>query len=1048
MNTKKLHINDEYNGFSVLDISPISDYKSEGIWLRHNETGLEIFHMYNEDSENLFSLAFKTIPNDSTGLAHILEHSVLCGSKNYPLKDPFIRMANQSVKTFLNAMTFPDKTVYPASSTLESDYFNLFSVYTDAVFFPLLKKEVFLQEAHRLALSDDGSIAIQGVVFNEMMGNYSSFDSMLQEKIAQTILPGTTYAHDSGGDPREIPNISYEDFLAFHKRFYHPSNCRLFLYGNIPTTKQIDFLDEKLLSKFQSKNILFDQMVYAKQDEILCAQTQVKAFDEPQIHECIGPNIKDESLESGDSVVLSWLMGFTSDPNAYMEALLLTELLLGHDGAPLSKALIESGLGEDLEPAIGLESELRYLIFTAGMRGVKKNKAAELEKLILDTIRKLIKEGIPKDEIEAALLSVDFADREIKRVNGPFSIVLMRRCLRGWLNESHPAQTLQNRTVFTKIKKKIEEDANYLQKLLEKYFITNQHRTRLTMTPDVLFEKEIHENIAAHTKRIYESYIDEYIEKKGLDKAKLQGKKEVDKIIRNIIKEENQALQVFQTEEEGDALLALLPHLKPIDLDPNIEIIESKKEKIQGIPSFLHEQEVNGILYFTLGFPCDLLEAKDFLLLPFFCMAITNSGFGDFDWAKASSKLAQVTGGFSANPLTGPVCQEFKKSLAIIDEEGKSLLNEEEIENRLYDTDPSLGRSWVLFKMKTIDSKVQEALRLIFTCIRDADFSDEKRIKDLVIEYKNGLISSIIPGGTAYAVSRANAFFSKTTAIEEIWSGLTQVSFVKELESLPIETLIASLQRIKQKVLESGAIINLVIEKESMPRIVQEVEDNLKEFFPNLGAPKKPRFINSEAFFELMQFSPKTNERIESFVLPTQIGFAASCFSIPYTNIEMEIAIGLLAHYLTNTVFWAQIRTMGGAYGAQAFYNTLESLFITATFRDPNPEKSLEIFKEACKKLFTTKLDISSIEKLITGSYSKIVQPKTPSLKGSLGFFRNLYGISDESRKIRMNCLLNMDEKTLQKAGKQIELSLTSVYSAVISQKAVSNTGKIIDFSV
>ena len=266
MNEKMLHINDVYNGFTVLDISPILDYKSEGIWLRHNETGLEIFHMYNDDSENLFSFAFKTIPSDSTGLAHIMEHSVLCGSKNYPLKDPFIRMANQSVKTFLNAMTFPDKTVYPASSTVEADYFNLMAVYADAVFFPLLKKEIFMQEAHRLALGEDGAVSIQGVVFNEMMGNYSSFDSMVQEKIVQTILPGTTYAFDSGGDPREIPLLSYERFLDFHKTFYQPSNCRLFLYGNIPTTKQIDFLNEKVLSQFKTATNPFSQMFLSKQD--------------------------------------------------------------------------------------------------------------------------------------------------------------------------------------------------------------------------------------------------------------------------------------------------------------------------------------------------------------------------------------------------------------------------------------------------------------------------------------------------------------------------------------------------------------------------------------------------------------------------------------------------------------------------------------------------------------------------------------------------------------------------------------------------------------
>lgn len=1047
MNEKMLHINDVYNGFTVLDISPILDYKSEGIWLRHNETGLEIFHMYNDDSENLFSFAFKTIPSDSTGLAHIMEHSVLCGSKNYPLKDPFIRMANQSVKTFLNAMTFPDKTVYPASSTVEADYFNLMAVYADAVFFPLLKKEIFMQEAHRLALGEDGAVSIQGVVFNEMMGNYSSFDSMVQEKIVQTILPGTTYAFDSGGDPREIPLLSYERFLDFHKTFYQPSNCRLFLYGNIPTTKQIDFLNEKVLSQFKTATNPFSQMFLSKQDSDFCAQTQVRAFTAPQNHVCYGPSVKGAGSENGDSLLLTWLLGFTSDPQSYMESLFLAELLLGHDGAPLAKALIESGLGEDLEPASGIETDLRYILFTAGMRGVKKNKEEEIEALILETIEKLIRDGIPQDEIEAALMSVDFADREIKRVNGPFSIVLMRRCLRGWLNESHPAKTLQNRSTFAAIKKRIYEDDSYLAKLLEKYFIKNQHRVRLIMKSSPDFEKEIQEKVALETKRLFENYVELYVEKKGISKTETQSIKEIDEKIRSIIQKENEDLASFQEAEEDDSLLSLLPHLKPKDLDPSIDIIETKRREIQNIPTFLHEQEVNGILYFTLGFPCDLLEAKDYLLLPFFCMAASNSGFDSLDWAEASSKLAQATGGFSASPLSSPIDEELKRSLGIVDENGKTILLEEDATERLYKADPSLGRSWIFFKMKTLEEKSLKALELVFSCIKNVDFSDKKRIEDLLIEYKNGLVSSIIPGGTAYAVSRANCFFSRETAIDEIWSGLTQIAFIKELSKKSIDEVIQSLLNIKKQLLESGAIINIIAEKQSMPRLISEVEKGMQDFFPEVQAPKKPRLQKDEAFFDLIRFLPDTDDKTEVFILPTQVGFAASCFSMRGDEKE-QVAISVLAHYLTNTAFWAQIRTMGGAYGAQAFYNTLEAVFLCASFRDPNPERSLRVFIDECKKLSSLSFDTNLIEKLITGSYSKEIQPKTPSIKGSLGFIRSLYGINDEKRQRRMQYLLEMDEETLKKVSKDIAHSLFDMYSAVINQKALSKTGKNIHFDV
>ena len=244
----ELKENEIYNGFKVLSISQIPAYDSVGIFLKHEKTGLEIFHMVNNDVENLFAFGFKTPSFDSCGTAHILEHSVLCGSKNYPLKDPFIRLSNQSVKTFLNAMTFPDKTVYPASSLNETDYFNLMAVYGDAVFFPLLTKETFMQEGHRLEFDKNGKLQFQGVVFNEMKGDYSSLNNVITTYMTESLFPDASYSHDSGGEPTTIPELTYEKFKEFHKIYYHPSNCKLFLCGNISTKKQLDFINEKFLS--------------------------------------------------------------------------------------------------------------------------------------------------------------------------------------------------------------------------------------------------------------------------------------------------------------------------------------------------------------------------------------------------------------------------------------------------------------------------------------------------------------------------------------------------------------------------------------------------------------------------------------------------------------------------------------------------------------------------------------------------------------------------------------------------------------------------------
>ncbi|MBO7613171.1 MAG: insulinase family protein, partial [Treponema sp.] len=348
-------------GFKVLDRSSVPEMNGEGVWLKHKKTGMEVYHLCCDDEENLFSFAFKTPPADSTGVAHVIEHSVLCGSKHFPLKDPFLQLANQSVKTFLNAMTFPDKTVYPASSMIEADYFNLMAVYGDAVFFPLLEEWTFAQEAHHLEYDENGKLCIKGVVYNEMKGNYSSFDGIAADHSIRSLLQGTSYAVDSGGDPDFIPDLTYEQFKKFHETYYSPANCRLFLYGNIPLEKQLAFIEERFLKPFEA-----DQ---AKMDEIKKRVSGISVgklvhFAEPKTLTVTAPA---GSEGKGETVLINWMTGSGSDAVESMESAFLSEILLGHDAAPLSRVLVESRLGEDISPCTGLETELAYTCFTVGL---------------------------------------------------------------------------------------------------------------------------------------------------------------------------------------------------------------------------------------------------------------------------------------------------------------------------------------------------------------------------------------------------------------------------------------------------------------------------------------------------------------------------------------------------------------------------------------------------------------------------------------------------------------------------------------------------------
>ena len=468
------------SGFEIVELVDIPELAAAGIWVRHRKSGAEVFHILNEDPENLFAFGFATTPEDSTGAAHILEHSVLCGSENYPLKDTFLVLAQGSLQTYLNAWTFPDKTLYPASSVNEHDYFNLMAVYGDAVFRPLLSEWTFMQEGHRLSFAPGGSsprsggLQITGVVYNEMKGAYSSLDAYAELWSVKGVLPDTPYALESGGDPESIPGLTWEGLKEFHRTRYSPANCRIFLAGNIPTEKQLAFLDERFLSRLPP-------------GKAASPVPRAAPWDKPRTIRVPCP----AGGEQKTTAFLSWRCGDAADPAESMALSVLTEILLGHDGSPLTRALVESGLGEDLSPVTGLINEIRETLFVAGLRGVKgreesggRDGGTAVEALILGELRRLVRDGIPREEIEAALLSLEFSNREIRRSGGPFSLVWLQRSFRGWLHGKNPWERLLFVPFFTALKERIAGEEGFFEALIQKYLLDNPHRALVLVEPE------------------------------------------------------------------------------------------------------------------------------------------------------------------------------------------------------------------------------------------------------------------------------------------------------------------------------------------------------------------------------------------------------------------------------------------------------------------------------------------------------------------------------------------------------------------------------------
>jgi len=966
------------SGFVILDIIDMEELQAAGIWAKHEKSGAEVFHVLNDDSENLFSFAFKTFPQDNTGAAHILEHSVLCGSRRYPLKDAFMVLAQGSLQTFLNAMTFPDKTIYPASSTNEHDYFNLFSVYGDAVFNPLLPEWTFMQEGHRYEYQD-GKLSVTGVVYNEMKGAYSSLDSYASTWSVKAILPGTPYAFDSGGDPQEIPQLTWEGLKDFHRTRYSPANCKVFLAGNIPTEKQLAFLNDQFFSKIEG----------GKECEPV---NKTGRWNEPQKFTVQCP----ADGEAKATIFLSWLCSDVTDVNESIALAALTEILLGHDGSPLTRTLIESGYGEDITPVSGLEGEIRELLFVAGLKGVSgdiREMGQKIEKLIMDELNKLVTEGIPPEETEAALLSMEFSQREIRRSGGPFSLVWLRRSLRSWLHGCKPWESLLLQPSMAKIKENLAADKRYFEKLIKKYFLDNPHRALVTLEPKEDFLQKQDEKLSQQLA--------------GIEKS--MSKEERQKII-----DKSEELEKIQSEADSPQALATIPHLSRSDLAVENDIVHRRHEDLGGIPALCHDLFTNGITYADLAFPVDNLSDEDYLWLPFFSRAIVSVGLPGMDYGEVSSLLARTAGGFNAVLHTGSAAgadKLLKTASGLLD---------------------LSGRDWLVYRLKCLDEKTAPSLDLVLRLICEADLSDHDRITDLVLEMKNEISSSLAPMGHQYASSKAGRDNSQCKKTEETWNGLSQIEFVHRLAEYDAATVAAKLKYLQEKISGSGVIANLT------GKALKAAGAEVSQRFGRFGAPA-PRAEASRA-------SAPRARTAEVFASPSlQVGFAARAMKSAAFDTNEQIAEMVLAHQLSTGALWEDIRMKGGAYGAFATSDSIENCVSLATYRDPNPLRSLDAFSAILKNSAYGKCDEDSLVKNIIGCYAKETRPRTSAENGLIDFYRFLYGIEDSYRKRKIERLVSISTEDIQAAfsalGKRAETGAVIIAGTKAAEQAAKALG-------
>ena len=994
---------DEYKDFEVTDAFELKDYHSTAVKLYHKKLGLEVLHLVNDDKENLFSFSFRTINDNSTGVAHIMEHSVLCGSELYPLKDPFTQLSNQSVTTYLNAFTSPDKTCYPASSTVKADYFNLMSVYADAVFFPRLSRGIFLQEGHRLEKDAEGNYTIQGVVYNEMKGNYSSFEGVAGDISTTSLMEGCVYEKDSGGDPLVIPELTYEQYIDFHKKWYRPDNCFLFLYGNIPTKEQIDFLDRHFIKRLLKK---YPDCIVSSKDKKAQVENFLKYLKplplrEPKFVKAIGPGLEDGG--KGNTVLVNFNFGHLADEFEKFEIVVLVSLLSNYDNSPLEKALVESGLGEDTAPQSGLEG-LYDTLFTVGLRGVKNENTDKVKDLVFDTLKKVYKEGFKTEDIESIFMATEFLQREVKRNNGPYSLTLMNTAARSWSYGDSLKKAFRSDETIKKIHKMILNDDNYLKGLIKKYFLDNSNWTFCEIKPSNKYTKE-------------RDKLEQKIIRKILD-SKTEKELEQDTI----------ELKAFQSQKDDPTLI---PNLKPADFLRDkksfYKPFNLKYDRIKGasgteLDLLSSPEAVNGVSYVRVGFALDNLTLEELQWIPLFCKTVTEIGFGDLSWEEAADRVNRLTGGIGAVSYLRPAFQT---------KNAKKVAKESNYPDHI----------WLVFNLKVLDDKISDGLELLKEYITNVRFSDIKRIKDIAIEHRNDFVSSIVPAGHSFARRRTLRKNNAISALNEMWYGLSYLFIIRQQCDMKFKDVAARLNSIYQKIREGGSFIHITAEEKT-------IEKNKKLFSSfaaktGLKAVQKARPLDFDALIKMTDIPDCEENGQEVFVIPAQIGYAAQATpATPYG--EKENAVEEVAtHWLSNILLWEKIRTEGGAYGGFCSTEENSGQLLFTSYRDPKPFKSNDVFDDCILQASKITFSEKDVEKAAIGTISDFITPVTPQRSGLASLMSALEALTDEDRMNKRINILKTTPEDLTQTFKNLHKKLNvRKYRVIICGRELVPSGK------
>ncbi|MBN2331630.1 MAG: insulinase family protein [Deltaproteobacteria bacterium] len=894
------------HGFTVERLESIEELRCQAAVLTHQETGARLVHLINDDPNNLFCIGFRTPVYDNTGVPHILEHSVLSGSRKFPLKDPFKELLKGSLQTFLNAMTYPDKTLYPVSSQVEADFYNLVDVYCDAVFHPLLTRETFYQEGWHFDLPDAADpVSIKGIVYNEMKGVFSDFHSHVTRKTMGELFPDTTYYYESGGEPEHITDLTYEQFVAFHQQYYHPSNAFIFLYGNLPTEKTLAFLQQQYLVDFRRREV----------DADIKPQPR---WQQPREITIEAPASKED--DGTASVILAWLLEPATNPFAGLLGHILSRYLVGTQSSPLRRALIDSGLGEDLDDMTGFEGELAQTFFAVGLRKTKPEQVTAIRRLVTTTLEREIASGMNADLLEGAIRRIEFRLREITDSGHyPYNLMLADRCYRSWIYGGDPLAHLRFAEPLQRIKAEKAKGTDFFTNQLRTMFLENPHHLISVVTASAAMG----EQLGGQTARQAAELSKDFGEDEKQHYHELTGK----------------LLARQMTPPTADEL-ATLPKLDKVDLPTKNQLVPTETVPLAGARWYRHPLFTAGIIYLDMGFDLAGLPAALLPYLPLYTELISRCGAAGYSYEEMSTRISLNTGGISCSDI------------CLTDRE-----NPDELIFKAF------------FHGKSLPERFGELLAIFQDLFLEPQLDNPKLIKDILLEMRNDLQAAIPRSGHQYAISHAAARLSTSLAIEEQLNGIAQLRFLDQLlQSAELEAIGSVMNKLHQQVINRrGCILSTTYEH---PDFCTTQLEALLQALPGTDTNPAAHTLSSG-----------NQAAIQGIEISSSVNYVAQSWKVSGRSAEDLGQFHLLSRNLSTGLLWDKIRVEGGAYGGMAMASGSHPLFSCASYRDPNLSRTLSTFSDSLATL-AAGTPVVEVNQSIIGTIGRIDAPKSPHAKG------------------------------------------------------------------